>query len=164
MIAQRHVGFIAAQGQTVLIQPVAMREFDDIAKTHGGTADKVGCAAAEAGTFGQERVLVGQAIALAERGRHAQAGALEAPVKAIGKSHAVFDPVIPRKAVERKQVGVFQIDRARILVRNLEIAHAGGGDDLKTRGQHLRAAKQAADKRPLYIKCSGGDAARLPAR
>jgi hypothetical protein len=87
--------------------------------------------------------LVGQAIGLADRGLDPPARPFELPVEPVGKAHAVLDPVVARKAVEREQVGIFQIDRPGVLVGTARLRSLRAGDHLDARGQHLGAARNS---------------------
>src|SRR3546814_19233766 len=64
-------------------------------------------------------------IALPDDASHREAGHVERPFRAPGDARAVFPTIISGEAVEREQVGILQVDRARILVRDRQVAGAG---------------------------------------
>src|SRR3546814_9036849 len=78
-------------------------------------------------------------------------------------ARAVFPPVISGETVEREQVGILQVHRPRILVRDRQVAGAGRPDELDSRRERLDAAKRRTGKRPAYVDRRRRYAARLPA-
>ena len=86
------------------------------------------------------------------------------PVEAVGDAGAILDPVVTGKAIEREEVRIFEVDRARILVRDGEIADRRAGGELDSGRQHLLAAQKFADERPFHIHRGDRDPARFPAR
>src|SRR3546814_12808608 len=102
-------------------------------------------------------------IALPDDASHREAGHVERPFRAPGDARAVFPTIISGEAVEREQVGILQVDRARILVRDRQVAGAGRPDELDSRCERLDAAKRRPGKRPAYVDRRRRYAARLPA-
>src|SRR3546814_15764954 len=102
-------------------------------------------------------------IALPDDASHREAGHVERPFRAPGDARAVFPPIISGEAVEREQVGILQVDRARILVRDRQVAGAGRPDELNSRYARLAAAKRQTGKRPVYIDRRRRYAPRPPA-
>jgi hypothetical protein len=74
----------------------------------------------------------------------------------------ILDPVVTGKTVEREQVGILEIDRARILVGDGEIANRRTGNKLDPRREHLGAAKRFANERPFHVDRGERDAACGP--
>src|SRR3546814_13221728 len=66
-------------------------------------------------------------------------------------ARAVFPPVISGETVEREQVGILQVHRPRILVRDRQVAGAGRPDELDSRRERLDAAKRRTGKRSAYV-------------
>ena len=91
------------------------------------------------------------------------AGAAQLPVETIGYAGTIFHPVIPGKTVEREEVGIFQVNRAGIFIRDVDIADGRGGDQLDARREYLLPAKEFANEGPFHINRAQCNTARLPA-
>ncbi len=102
-------------------------------------------------------------IALADLRVQREMRHVERIFDAVGDARAVLPAIVAGEAVDREQIGVVEIDRARILVGDGEVLGVGRGDDLDARRQRLRAARELADERPAHVDRRGGDRARLPA-
>src|SRR3546814_608327 len=146
--ADRRIEFVAADGQTVLVEPEAVGEAQKIPVGDGGAPDDVGGAVGQTSTVGEQRRLARQAIALPDHGADVEAGAAVVPFEAIGDARAVLEPVVTVEAVDREQIAVFEVEGARILVRNIQILDRRRRDDLDARRQRLRAAQKFADEGP----------------
>src|SRR5439155_762334 len=112
------IDLVAADGETALVEPESVGDAKPAAVADRGSADDVGKALREAGAHREDAGLAIEAIALADGGLDREAGQVETPVEAIGDTGAILPSVVARKAIEREQVRIFQIDRAGILVGN----------------------------------------------
>ena len=141
-----------------------MRDIEEIAESDLGAPDEVRNPVGQAGAGRKDLFAwIIEAVGLADRGRHLPARAQQFPIHPPGDAGAVFDAVIAGEAVQREEVRILKIDRARVLVGDIEIAQFGAGDELQARLQHLCPAENLAHKRPFDIDRRGGNAARGPA-
>ena len=90
-------------------------------------------------------------------------GRSNAQSEAVGDPRPVLPPVVAGEAVEREKVAVLQVDRAGILVGDVEIVGRRRQHQLDPRGQPLGTAPQRADQRPAQIRGERADPAELPA-
>src|SRR3954453_497982 len=104
-----------------------------------------------------------KSITLANIAIDREIGALQRPVQAIGYARGVFPPVVAGEAVEREQVAVFEIDRAGILIGNVEIGGRRRQHDLDAGGELLLSAQERTDERPLHISRQSTNGPRVPA-
>ena len=105
---------------------------------------------------------VDEAIALADRAGDREVGPVERPIEPIGYAGGVFPAVVAREAVEREEIAVLEVDRARILIRNIDVWGRRGQHQLHTRLKALDAAKKRADEWPFDVGGKGPDRARVP--
>ena len=141
-----------------------MGQLHEIAEPHLGPSDDVRYALRQAGAIDEHARILVQPIGLAERGLQIPSRRAQLPVHAICHAGAILDPVVSGKAVEREEVGILQIDRARILVGDREVADRRAGGELDARGQHLIPAEKLAHQRPFHIHRRDCDTACFPSR
>src|SRR5690606_27963288 len=124
-------------GETVLVDPIAVSEGDEVAEAHFSAADPVRELGGEAGTLREQGRRVSQPVGLANGRLHAPAGPIDMPICAVRDTRAVFDTVVAGEAVEGETVAVFQVDGPRIFVGDRQVADRGAGDELNPRCEAL---------------------------
>src|SRR6476619_6507039 len=100
---------------------------------------------------------LGEPIALTDGASDRQIRSFEGPVHTISYARCVFPAVVTRKAVEREQVAVLEVDCARILVRNVEIGRGRGQHELDPRNEALDPTEERTHERPFNVRSQGAD-------
>ena len=76
------------------------------------------------------------------------------PFEPVGEPRAILPPVVAGEAVEREEIGILEVDGARILVGNVEVGGRRGKHELEARRDPLRPAERPADQRPATSAAS----------